>query len=345
MRTVLSTLLAFLLLASLPQSAYCEEPYTLKTAWLVEHEAFAAWYACRNGWDVEAGFRLDMKFYETGRELMADMQRAPWQIAACGALPALTAALENSAEIIAIGNDESLATGIYVRKDSPMLGHSGYNALYPEMGGTAGTVRGKTILCTLGSSAHYTVHKWLAALGLTEKDVVLKDMSQEQALRAFLDGEGDAVALWAPFTLEAERSGLQPVTLSSQCNASQPTLILADKAFAAQHPERVQAFLAMYFRGIVALQETPREKLIAAYAEFQRQWSGKHLPPQDAAWELARHPVFGLEGQLALFEGKDQRLQGWLRSLTDFAGGSNRLDNVTDTYLRALADTAKPVKK
>lgn len=337
MRTVLSALLAFLLLASLPQYASCEEPYTLKTAWLVEHEAFAAWYARQNGWDVEAGFRLDMKFYETGRELMADMRQAPWQIAACGALPALTASLENAAEIIAIGNDESLATGIYVRKDSPMLGHTGYNALYPEMAGTTGTVRGRTILCTLRSSAHYTVHKWLAALGLTEKDVILKDMPQEAALRAFLSGEGDAVALWAPFTLEAERNGLQPVTLSSQCNASQPTLILADKAFAGQHPERVQAFLSMYFRGISALQETPREKLVAAYAEFQRQWSGKHLPPQDAAWELARHPIFGLDGQIALFTGKDQRMQGWLKSLTEFAGGENRLADVKDTYLRAIS--------
>lgn len=345
MRTVLSTLLAFLLLASLPQSAYCEAPYTLNTAWLVEHEAFAAWYARQNGWDVEAGFRLDMKFYASGRELMADMQRAPWQIAACGALPALTASLENAAAIIAIGNDESLATGIYVRKDSPMLGHTGYNALYPEMAGTTGTVRGRTILCTLGSSAHYTVHKWLAALGLTEKDVILKDMSQEEALRAFLAGEGDAVALWAPYTLEAERNDLQPVTLSSQCAASQPTLILANKAFAHQHPERVRAFLSMYFRGIAALQETPREKLLAAYADFQKQWTGKHLPPQDAAWELARHPIFGLDGQLALFAGKDQRLQGWLRSLTDFAGGATRLGDVTDQYLRALAGEAQPAQK
>lgn len=345
MRIVLSALLAFLLLAALPGSASCEAPYTLRTAWLVEHEAFAAWYARQNGWDVEAGFQLDMQFYETGRELMAGMRQVPWEIAACGALPALTASLENAAEIIAIGNDESLATGIYVRKDSPMLGHTGYNALYPEMAGTTGTVRGKTILCTLRSSAHYTVHKWLAALGLTEKDVILKDMPQREALQAFLAGEGDAVALWAPFTLEAERNGLQPVTLSSQCNASQPTLLLADKAFASRHPERVQAFLGMYFRGIRALQETPREKLLAAYADFHRQRAGKHLPPQDAAWELARHPVFGLDGQLALFAGKDKRLQGWLESLTSFAGGANRLGDVTDRYLRAIAaDSPAPQK-
>ena len=100
-----------------------------------------------------------MLSYDSGKQLMAGMNTAHWEIAACGAIPALTASLDNQAEIIAIGNDESLATGIYARKDSPILGHTGYNALYPEMAGTGGTVRGKTILCTAGSSAHYTVHK------------------------------------------------------------------------------------------------------------------------------------------------------------------------------------------
>ena len=112
---------------------------------------------------------------------------------------------------------------------------------------------------------------------------------------------------------------------------------MADKAFASRHPERITAFLAMYFRGIVALQETPREQLLDAYAAFYKAWTGKHLPPQDAAWELARHPVFSLDGQLALFSGQDHRLQGWLRELTVFAGGKNRLDDVTDRYLKALA--------
>lgn len=159
---------ALLFLAGLPQIGHTAEPVPLKTAWLGEHEAFAAWYAKQKGWDLEEGFRLEMLSYDSGKQLMAGMNTAHWEIAACGAIPALTASLDNQAEIIAIGNDESLATGIYARKDSPILGHTGYNALYPEMAGTGGTVRGKTILCTAGSSAHYTVHKWLEALSLTE---------------------------------------------------------------------------------------------------------------------------------------------------------------------------------
>ena len=207
---------ALLFLAGLPQIGHTAEPVPLKTAWLGEHEAFAAWYAKQKGWDLEEGFRLEMLSYDSGKQLMAGMNTAHWEIAACGAIPALTASLDNQAEIIAIGNDESLATGIYARKDSPILGHTGYNALYPEMAGTGGTVRGKTILCTAGSSAHYTVHKWLEALRRTEKEVTIQDMPSEEALKAFLSGEGDAVALWSPYTLEAEQHGLMPVTLSSQ---------------------------------------------------------------------------------------------------------------------------------
>ncbi len=240
-------------------------------------------------------------------------------------------------EIIAIGNDESLATGIYARKDSPILGHTGYNALYPEMAGTGGTGRGKTILCTAGSSAHYTVHKWLEALSLTEKEVTIKDMPSEEALKAFLNGEGDAVALWSPYTLEAEQHGLMPVTLSSQCDASQPTLLLANKAFAKEHPALVTAFLKMYFRGITALQETPREQLIQDYRAFYHAWTGRDLPPQDAAWELAKHPVYGLKGQLTLFDPAQKKLHTWLQELASFAGGKNRLSDVTDVYLKKLA--------
>ena len=158
---------ALLFLAGLPQIGHAADPVPLKTAWLGEHEAFAAWYAKQKGWDLEEGFRLEMLSYDSGKQLMAGMNTAHWEIDACGAIPALTASLDNQAEIIAIGNDESLATGIYARKDSPILGHTGYNALYPEMAGTGGTVRGKTILCTAGSSAHYTVHKWLEAAKLT----------------------------------------------------------------------------------------------------------------------------------------------------------------------------------
>ena len=76
---------ALLFLAGLPQIGHTAEPVPLKTAWLGEHEAFAAWYAKQKGWDLEEGFRLEMRSYDSGKQLMAGMNTAHWEIAACGA--------------------------------------------------------------------------------------------------------------------------------------------------------------------------------------------------------------------------------------------------------------------
>ena len=88
---------ALLFLAGLPQIGHAADPVPLKTAWLGEHEAFAAWYAKQKGWDLEEGFRLEMLSYDSGKQLMAGMNTAHWEIAACGAIPALTASLDNQA--------------------------------------------------------------------------------------------------------------------------------------------------------------------------------------------------------------------------------------------------------
>ncbi len=67
---------ALLFLAGLPQIGHTAEPVPLKTAWLGEHEAFAAWYAKQKGWDLEEGFRLEMLSYDSGKQLMAGMNTA-----------------------------------------------------------------------------------------------------------------------------------------------------------------------------------------------------------------------------------------------------------------------------
>ena len=74
---------ALLFLAGLPQIGHTAEPVPLKTAWLGEHEAFAAWYAKQKGWDLEDSV-WKMLSYDSGKQLMAGMNTAHWEIAACG---------------------------------------------------------------------------------------------------------------------------------------------------------------------------------------------------------------------------------------------------------------------
>lgn len=340
--------LAFMaLLWSLPARAVSLIP--MKTAWLGEHETFAVWYAKQAGWDKEAGLDLTLLHFDSGKAIVEGVLAYDWVIAGCGAVPVLTAALSDRLDIIAVANDESAANALYVRADSPILSAKGINPAYPDVYGDQATVKGKELLCPQGTSAHYMMVSWLKTLGLEEKDVRIKYMNPTQALGAFAGGLGDGVALWAPLTYDAEARGFKPAALSSDCGVSQPVLLVANHEYAVKHPERIEAFLRVYFRSITFIRETDPEALAPDYVRFYEEWTGRKLTCEDAVQDLKNHPVFSLAEQLALFDtsqGKSQ-LQQWLIHIADFYESIGmvrqedqqrleRMNAVTDVYLKAI---------
>ena len=325
-------------------------PVPMKTAWLGENEAFAVWYAKKHGWDREVGLDVSMLRFGSGKAIVEGILAYDWAVAGCGAVPALTAALNDRLDIIAVANDESLANALYVRADSPILKVKGANPAFPEIYGDRASVAKKLILCPKATSAHYLMTAWLKALGLSEKDVRVRYMDPTPALGAFFGGLGDAVALWAPLTYEAEQKGFKAAALSNHCGVSQPVLLVANRAYADKYPQRIEAFLKMYFRAVDMLRATPPENLAADYSRFFKEWTGLELTPEQAVQDLKAHPVFTLNEQLALFnaaQGKS-KLQTWLGDIAAFyeSIGSvrqadrprlERMNAVTDVYLKAIS--------
>lgn len=164
---------------------------TLRTAWLGEHEAFLTWYAKEKGWDKEAGLDIIMLRFDSGKSLIENVRAYDWAIAGCGAVPAMQATMSDQVEVIAIANDESSANMILTRPDSPILAEKGFNPDFPNVFGTPESVKGKLILCPKKTSARYLLDKWLAALGLEEKDVKIEELEPTPALGAFKNGYGD----------------------------------------------------------------------------------------------------------------------------------------------------------
>ena len=167
---------------------------TLRTAWLGEHEAFLTWYAKEKGWDKEAGLDIIMLRFDSGKSLIENVRAYDWAIAGCGAVPAMQATMSDQVEVIAIANDESSANMILTRPDSPILAEKGFNPDFPNVFGTPESVKGKLILCPQKTSARYLLDKWLAALGLEEKDVKIEELEPTPALGAFKNGYGDILA-------------------------------------------------------------------------------------------------------------------------------------------------------
>lgn len=341
--------LCILLLTCGATLAYAQPHVPLKTAWLGEHETFAVWYAQRYGWDKEAGLDLSLIRFRSGKTLVDGVTAYKWDIAGCGAVPALTAALSGRLIIIAVANDESRSNAVFVREDSPVLSVRGANPAYPNVYGNRDTLKKAQLICTKGSSGHYLLVSWLKALGMKPEEARITYMEPAQALGGFSGGLGDAVALWAPFTYEAERRGFRPAAIAGDCGARQPVVLVANKDFAARHPQRVEAFLRLYFRAVSLLRETPAEKLAPEYRLFIKEWTGRELSQETALRDLQNHPVFTLEEQLALFDSSSGRseLQQWLMDIAAFRADAvsadrppshrpERLDAVTDSFLKAI---------
>lgn len=266
----------FLFLANIPAHGFASD--SIKTAWLGELETLACWNAHQEKMDND--FIFNMKIYPTGKRL-ADSYNS-WDVAACGLIPAFDAILKNEAVIIGLGTDETVGNTLFVKNDSDILTAKGINGEYPEVFGSAETVRGKTILCTFNSNAHMLVLTWLNIIGLSDQDVRLIDVKPEEALSAFQKGMGDILALWAPDTYLALENNFVPIAEAKECKINFLTVILANKKFLEQHPEKVKKFLSIYYQSAENLNKMGQSELAELYCTFLWNFANINLSPEDS---------------------------------------------------------------
>ena len=237
---------------------------------------------------------------------------------------------------IGIGNDESDLNAIYVRPDSPILKAKGANPRYPDVYGSADTVRGKLILCPEKTSAHYLLSTWLHILGLKDEDVKIQNVLPGPAVDMFSKGFGDAVSIWAPATYTAAQKGYQIAASSPDCGIRQPILLLADREFADKNPEQVRAFLRVYLRVVDAMHSEGFDAFVQEYIRFNKTWNEKLMTREEAVEDLRAHPVFSLGEQITLFHPESGNLRNWLRGITAFYGRIGELSQEDVANLNAF---------
>ena len=317
-------------------AAFAKPLVPLRTAWLGEHETFLVWYAREKGWDKAEGLDLELLPFESGKNVIDEMQSSNWAIAGVGAMPALTASLSSRLYIVGIGNDESDLNAIYVRPDSPILKAKGANPRYPDVYGSADTVRGKLILCPEKTSAHYLLSTWLHILGLKDEDVKIQNVLPGPAVDMYSKGFGDAVSIWAPATYTAAQKGYQIAASSPDCGIRQPILLLADREFADKNPEQVRAFLRVYLRVVDAMHSEGFDAFVQEYIRFNKTWNEKLMTREEAVEDLRAHPVFSLGEQITLFHPESGNLRNWLRGITAFYGRIGELSQEDVANLNAF---------
>ena len=162
-----------------------------------------------------------------------------------------------------------------VRPDSPILKTKGFNKQFPEVYGKPEDIKGKTILCTTVSSAHYAMSNWLKVLGLKDKDVIIKTWTRPKRLQ--LSNQASEMPL--PFgrpILSGLDKGWKIAADLKMCGVALPVVIIGEKEFCDKNPELVAKSLRVFFRGINLINKEG-EKVLPEYKRFYKEWAGMDM--------------------------------------------------------------------
>ncbi|MDD4701578.1 MAG: ABC transporter substrate-binding protein [Desulfovibrio sp.] len=297
------------------------------TAWMDEFETFLMWYAKEKQWDKEVGLDIEMHQYNSGEEILSALPTGAWVYAGVGVIPAIMGNMRNNVTAIAIGADEAAANGVVVRADSAIAAVKGWNKDYPEVLGSPDTVRGKTFLVSDLSSSHYALSSWLGVLGLQDSDIIMRDMVQGLVVANFENRIGDGVALWAPqLYLALEKGGVLAADLKT-CGKSSYTYIIANAAYANEHPEITAKFLSVYFKAVDEYMSKSPEVFLQDYRRFYLAWAGKDYDEAVLRRDMKSHQILDLPEQQQFFDESNGRslAQKDLEAIARFFGNMGRL--------------------
>ncbi|GHG26336.1 glycine betaine ABC transporter substrate-binding protein [Streptomyces filamentosus] len=204
--------------------------------------------------------------------------------------------------------------------------------------GSVAALKGRKVATPFGSTAHYSLLAALEAAGLGASDVTLVDLQPQDALAAWQRGDIDAAYVWTPSLTELRKTGKVLVTSREIGAAGKPTadLGVVTDAFAAAHPEVVDAWLSAEDQAVKLAKSDPAKAARAIGAEL-------NLTPEQARAQLSELVLLtAKEQQAPAYLGKPGApgaLAGNLRDAAVFLHGQKAVDAVPErsVFEKALA--------
>ncbi|MFF0425302.1 glycine betaine ABC transporter substrate-binding protein [Streptomyces sp. NPDC021012] len=188
-------------------------------------------------------------------------------------------------------------------------------------------LKGRKIATPFGSTSHYSLLVALESAGLKTSDVTLVDLQPQDALAAWKRGDIDAAYVWTPSLTELKKDGKVLITSRAIAERGRPTadLGVVTDAFAAKHPEIVDAWLKAEDQAVKLAKGDPAKAATAIGAEL-------NLAPDEARKQLSELVLLtAKEQQGAQYLGRPGSpgaLAGNLRDAAVFLKGQKAIDAV-----------------
>jgi NitT/TauT family transport system substrate-binding protein len=203
-------------------------------------------------------------------------------------------------------------------------------------------LKGKTVATELGTVDHFLLLQALAKNGMTEKDIVYKNMTVPDAAAAFRQGKLDAAVIWQPSLNDVMKEGKANLLYTSKdVPGLIPDLLVFQSKVVAKRAADVQKVVNAWFDVIEFIDKNEDEavKIMAKVVEQK---------PEDYKAFLPGTRFFDLKANLKAFKKDDadvHSLYGSGRVISEFLVQSGLMKKVPD-YAAALDATfVEAVKK
>jgi NitT/TauT family transport system substrate-binding protein len=119
-------------------------------------------------------------------------------------------------------------------------------------------LKGKKVAAEEGTVDHFLLLLGLQKAGLSQKDIEFVPLETGKAATAFVGGQVDAVAVFAPFTTQALKlAGSKELFSSKDFPGSISDHLVFTRKFVDAHPDRVQAMVNSWFATLDFIKANP----------------------------------------------------------------------------------------
>ncbi|MFB2897189.1 ABC transporter substrate-binding protein [Aerosakkonemataceae cyanobacterium BLCC-F50] len=121
-------------------------------------------------------------------------------------------------------------------------------------------LKGKKVAAEEGTVDHFLLLLGLKKAGLSPKDIQFVPLETGQAAAAFVGGQVDAVAVFAPFTTQAlKRPGSKELFSSKDFPGAISDHLVVSRKFLQEKPEEIQALVNSWFATLDYMQKNPEK--------------------------------------------------------------------------------------
>ena len=221
---------------------------------LVSTVGIPALYARDQGWFEEAGLNVNLQIFATGVPVNEAIAAGRLDIALSGFASVYSLAAGNCVWLLDVNTTGGM--GVFARSDSPVVTAGRNVSGFPNILGSAATVRGSQILGPVGTAAHFMIDGYAARLGLSPTDFQMLNMEFVPAYQAFVAGQGDLNGTNPPTSYRMLEEGfMRVVSFEDATGVSLMDGLFARSEIVRARADEVQKFVEIIIRAMDALQD------------------------------------------------------------------------------------------